>query len=292
MEFNYDCLNCHIKQGIKVSEFLGLDPLTKETIVKEIMASLSKADFSKQNPELMSETWKTITSISQNPDPYKSFKYDYNQILLDIEQPLSSLIESQSNVFSRYLYAAILGNIIDLGPSHSFAKDNWLNIFDEELQKMDLAINKTEELYTELTKATNLLYLGDNCGEIVLDKLFIKHIKSIFPDLTITFSYRDKPILNDVTSIDTKQVGLSEIVSTISNGNDTPGLILNKTSAEFKVHFEKADIIIAKGQGNYEGLSGIHDPRIFHLFMVKCPLIASETGVPNMSKVCFRQSNE
>lgn len=291
MEFNYDCLNCHIKQGIKVSEFLGLDPLTKETIVKEIMASLSKADFSKQNPELMSETWKTITSISQNPDPYKSFKYDYNQILLDIEQPLSSLIESQSNVFSRYLYAAILGNIIDLGPSHSFAKDNWLNIFDEELQKMDLAINKTEELYTELTKATNLLYLGDNCGEIVLDKLFIKHIKSIFPDLTITFSYRDKPILNDVTSIDTKQVGLSEIVSTISNGNDTPGLILNKTSVEFKVQFKKADIIIAKGQGNYEGLSGINDPRIFHLFMVKCPLIASETGVPNMSKVCFRQSN-
>jgi len=292
MKFNYECLNCHIKQGIKVSDFLGLDEPTKEQIVKEIMAGLSTADFTKQNPELMSDSWKVITSISQNTDPYKTFKYDYNKIILDIENPLTDLLNKQSIPFNSFLYAAILGNLIDLGPSHSFEKDNWLHLFETELENINLAINKSNELFSELQKAKTLLYLGDNCGEIVLDKLFISHIKSLFPELSITFSVRDKPVLNDITLFDAEQVGLIPIVHTISNGQDTPGLILSKTSDEFKDHFEKADIIIAKGQGNYEGLSDIHDSRIFHLFMVKCPLIASETGVPNMSKVCYRQKSK
>jgi uncharacterized protein with ATP-grasp and redox domains len=291
MEFKYDCLHCHINQGIKVSDFLELDSNTKEMIIKETMLTLSNADFNKQTPELMATTWDTITSLSGNNDPYKEFKYEYNKIMLKIEKPLVELINKQSSPFNSYLYSSILGNIIDLGPSHEFEKDNWLPLFEKELQQIDLAINDSDELFNALKNATNLLYIGDNCGEIVLDKLFVSYIKSVFPDLSITFSVRGKPVLNDATLIDANQIGLTKIVNTISNGEDTPGLILEKTSDEFKNYYNTADVIIAKGQGNYEGLSDIHDSRIFHLLIVKCPIIATETGVPNMSKVCLRQEN-
>jgi uncharacterized protein with ATP-grasp and redox domains len=238
----------------------------------------------------MTETWDIITSISNNNDPYKNFKSDYNQMLLGIEKPLDKLISQKPLPFDNYLYASIIGNIIDIGPSHEFESDNWLKLFEDELNHIELIINHSKELFQSLKKATTLLYIGDNCGEIVLDKMFVAYLNTIFPDLSITFSVRGKPILNDATLDDAEQIGLSKITKTISNGENTPGIIISKTSNEFKEIFNSVDVIIAKGQGNYEGLNDFQDPRFFHLFMVKCPLIASIIGVPIMSKICLRQN--
>lgn len=237
----------------------------------------------------MADTWKVITSVGGDKNPYRQFKWDYNKMIMDIAPDLENSILKMDNLFKGYVYASILGNIIDLGPSHEFETDNWLKQFTDELHHMTYGIDDSDYLYEELTKAKSLLYIGDNCGEIVLDKLFIIHLQKAFPDLDIIFSVRGEPILNDVTMEDAEEVGMTEVTRVVSNGADTPGLIYSRTTDGFKNLFKKADVIIAKGQGNYEGLSGFRDPRIFHLFMVKCVLISEETGVPNMSKMCYRQ---
>ncbi len=289
MNFNYDCLHCHINQGLKVAKEVNLDSSSKEELLRSILYHLSKADFTKQNPEIMSQTWSIITSAIDNKDPYKSFKEDYNQRLESIAPQLKKEILSQDLYFRRFMYAAILGNIIDLGPSHEFETNDWLKQFKDELSHIKLGDDDSAKLYHELKKANSLLYIGDNCGEIVLDKLFIEFLTDQFPDLDIIYVTRGLPILNDVTLDDASAIKMNKVCKVISSGVPTPGLILNLADESFLDIYKNRDVIIAKGQGNYEGLSNEHDPRIFHLFMVKCPLIARETGVANLSKMCYRQ---
>ncbi len=153
MEFNYDCLHCHINQGLKASDFLGLTNEKKEILLKKILASLSTADFRKQNPELMADTWKVITSVGGDKNPYRQFKWDYNKMIMDIAPDLENSILKMDNLFKGYVYASILGNIIDLGPSHEFETDNWLKQFTDELHHMTYGIDDSDYLYEELTKA-------------------------------------------------------------------------------------------------------------------------------------------
>ncbi len=289
MKFNYDCLHCHINQGLKVAKWTNLNTTSTEDLLRSILSHLSKADFTLQNPEIMSQTWQLITGYIDDPDPYKAFKEDYNHMLHSISDQLKKEILSQDLYFRRFMYAAILGNIIDLGPSHEFETDNWLKRFKEELGHIKLGEDDSAPLFHELSKAKTLLYVGDNCGEIVLDRIFIEYLKHQFQDLTITYATRGLPILNDITLKDAQDIGMEKVANLISSGVDTPGLILNHASEDFLSVYHQADLIIAKGQGNYEALSDQEDPRIFHLFMVKCPLIARETGVPNLSKMCYRQ---
>jgi len=147
----------------------------------------------------------------------------------------------------------------------------------------EFTTDHSTELKRKLEKAKTVLYLGDNAGEIVFDKLFIGTINH--PDLT--YVVRGAPIINDVTMEDADYVGMKDIAKVITSGYDAPSTIVNKSSEQFREYFDKADIIISKGQGNLEGLLPLNDKRIFFLLMVKCDVIAELLNVKKDSFVVF-----
>jgi uncharacterized protein with ATP-grasp and redox domains len=130
-----------------------------------------------------------------------------------------------------------------------------------------------------LSSATKLLLLADNSGEIVLDRLLLETIQERYPVIQATIAVREVPIINDVTLDDVKEVGFPPTIRAISSGNRTPGVILAKASEAFLATYETSDLVLSKGQGNYEGLSDESDDRVFFLFRAKCAIIARHIGV-------------
>ncbi|MDD4107141.1 MAG: ARMT1-like domain-containing protein [Prolixibacteraceae bacterium] len=233
-------------------------------------------------PEASRYLHKMIAKAANSDDLYKKEKEEFNNMMLNLEEKIEKTIRQSDNPFQAALRYALAGNIIDFGPPDPF---DVLNELASAASKKP-AIDHSAILYEELQKASTVLYLGDNSGEIVLDKLFIKTIGH--PDLW--FATRGGNIINDVTEDDADIVGMPKFAKVISNGYDAPSTVLNRCSEEFKTIFNRADIIISKGQGNLEGLINNREKKIFFLLMVKCDVIAEIIGAAKRnSVVCFNQ---
>jgi hypothetical protein len=165
---------------------------------------------------------------------------------------------------------AIAGNVIDFGPNQPFDINNTL----EQAKSIVLAIDDSRALQASLSQSKMLLYLGDNAGEIVMDRIFLETIQH--PN--VYFAVRGAPIINDALIEDAKLVGIDKIAHLITNGDDAPGTILETSSAEFRSLFEQADLIISKGQGNYEGLTA-NEKNIYFILMTKCDHVANHLGI-------------
>ena len=195
-------------------------------------------------------------------------------------------IESSDNPFQEAVKHAIIGNIIDFGPMHEFTIEDVMKWF-RDTEKLSLTVDHTEKLRDDIASARSLLYLGDNCGEICLDKLLVKNIKKLNPDIHIYFGVRGEPVVNDSIEEDAYTVGMEEFATIISNGDCSAGTVLSRTSEEFNSIYEAADVVIAKGQANYESLSGQEDKNIYFMLMTKCSVIAENIGVPQKSLICM-----
>ena len=289
MQLNLNCLLCNLKQVLTVSSVVGADEKTTELIMREVMGYLKEADYARSNPEVIQGTWEIITKHLQDTDPYREIRSSYNAELLGMAPAVRSMIQEAGDSFDAALKLAITANLIDFAASHSFDQKMVL----EKLgcaREQTLAVDESPKLKEALGGARTLLYLGDNCGEIVIDKLFLEELRREFPQLTMYFGVRGTPIVNDVTFEDALQVGMSEVARVISNGDGCLGTVLHRTSAEFQEAFKEADVIIAKGQGNYESLSETAHKNLFFLFMAKCEAVAQAAGVKNMSIICQRGS--
>ncbi|MFO7578794.1 MAG: ARMT1-like domain-containing protein, partial [Nitrosomonas halophila] len=170
---------------------------------------------------------------------------------------------------------SIAGNIIDFGPNPDYDLENVVN----RLLTQDFAINDIEQLRQHLETAGSVLLIGDNAGETVFDRLLIETLS-----MPVTYAVRGGPVINDATFYDAVAAGIDRVAKVIDNGTQIPGTILRETSPAFQVCFEAADLILAKGMGNYETLSTIPGP-IFFLFQVKCPVIATDIGTTQGSMV-------
>jgi hypothetical protein len=180
-------------------------------------------------------------------------------------------ILSSSNSFEIALKAAIAGNVIDFGVNGNITKnDVWTAI--EEIMNSPIAGN-ISELQKSINESQKILYLADNAGEIIFDRLLLEQL----PGERVIFAFRGNPVLNDATREDAEFAGIDKLVKVIDNGSDAPGTILSDCSEEFVEHFHNADLIISKGQGNFESLSDC-SKNIFFLLKVKCPVIASHIG--------------
>jgi len=214
---------------------------------------------------------RLIREISGSQDPYKKLKDSFNSLALDIYPDLSDRVKKASDPFEAAVRFAIAGNIIDSGAVHNLNKSYIIETIEQAMsQKLS---GNIEKLRIAINSANKILYLGDNTGEIVFDKLLIEQL----PVEKVTFVVRGYPVINDATLIDAKIAGLTDIVEVIDNGSDAPGTILEDCSKEFLRHFSDADLIIAKGQGNYETLSST-DKNILFILKAKCPVIARNIG--------------
>ena len=284
----FDCIGCNIDQVNKIIKLLDLPREQGEKIVRAVLGYLSSADYTKSNPQIMGVTWGIICGFIGNEDPYKNIKIHYNSEMLKMYNEIIDIIEASENKFITALKIAITGNLIDFAANYSFSMEELKQKISGG-KNLQLDIDQSNELYNKLKGARSLLYIGDNCGEIVLDKIFIEIIKNEFPGIDIFYGVRGKPVLNDITMEDARMVEMEKAAKVIENGDGSSGTVLSLVSGEFRKIFNDADVIISKGQANYESLQTAGREGIFFLFMAKCELVAEPLGVNTKSIVCIEQ---
>lgn len=286
MKINYSCLPCLVNQVVKVAEMTNASH--REVLFQNVFKYLGELDFNKTNPEIIGDTFRMLKAHIGCEDPYLEIRRHYNELFLKLEQEFEKKIDESDDSFEEAIKYAILGNIIDFNPMHKNSIEDMMGYF-VHTDTLKFEINHSQKLINELQEKKTLLYLGDNCGEICLDKLLIKRIKKVNPKLDIYFGVRGSAIVNDSIEDDAFFVGISEYATIISNGDDSLGTILKRASRAFKEIYEKADIIIAKGQANYESLSEENDKNIYFLLIAKCEVIARYIGVPQQSMICLNK---
>lgn len=288
-----DCFSCVVNQALSASHFAGLNEEQTQRIVEVAEAGLEE---SKSTSILVQHVVRRVADAiikakgeSSSFDIYAEIKQKSNLLSLDYAESLQEKIDTSVSPFETGLQIAVAGNIIDFG-----ARDHTSLDLDKELRSLATVPFGRYDLVAfrkSLKTASTLLYLCDNSGEIVFDMLFIKQLQREYPDLEIVAALRDKPIINDATLADAKTVGLDRLVTTISSGSIYPGTILTETTDEFQNIYASADVILSKGQGNFETLLPLEDGRIFFLLRIKCDYMAALSQVERDSLVLIQAHN-
>jgi hypothetical protein len=240
-------------------------------VLDSVLSILSNISIHLSPPEIALLVHQRVKAITGNPDPYKEAKRRQNDLALQHERSLFAQIADMPNPLKAASMLSASGNSIDLAPDYQSPDiyTRWLEMIARGFARDDY-----EVFHERLAQSKSVLFLGDNAGEIVWDKILIEELLDHF-DLDITYAVRGLPILNDVTMEDAEYVGMAQLVKVISNGSEAPGTLLNQCSEEFVSRFRKTDLILSKGQGNYESLCRENRP-IFSLLNVKCPVIAKD----------------
>ena len=280
----HECIFCIIRSFEGLFKTHQLSQKAKDEISFKFLFNIPEMDLFRPIPEVTRDIHKLFKEYLNNPDPYKVEKENNNKFLMGLFSEFQKKVSDSENPFETALRLAIAGNIIDYATNSDF------DIMDtiRHVLISDFGINHSSQLKQEIEKADTILYLGDNAGEIVLDKLFIKTINH--PN--VYFAVKGGPIINDVTMEDAISVGINEVAKVISNGYDAPSTIIQKSSDEFVDLFNKADLVISKGQGNLEGLINNNNKNIFFLLMVKCDLIGRLIGAKKGDFVVKKNNND
>ena len=273
MMTSLDCVPCLTRQIIEASHLVSSDQVFLDYILRDILRVMSESDFTQTPPFLAQGFHRRLREITGNDDPYRELKARFNAIAVPMLDTLTKKINGSPDPLTSAIKLSIAGNVIDSGAKNGLSEIEIRSHIDVSLDK-DLA-GDIDTFLQSLASAENILYIADNAGEIVFDRLLIEKIGLE----RVTLAVRGFPILNDATIADAQSTGLDKILPVIDNGSDAPGTILETCSDEFRKCFEEADLVIAKGQGNYETLcDGIK--QIFFLLNVKCAIIAEHTGFP------------
>jgi len=272
MRTYFDCVQCFVRQALDAARLLSTDEKIHEKVLRKVLSESSEMDFYKSPPEKGQRIHRLIREFLGNDDPYRKIKDSSNRLAMKLYPELKKKIEQSSDPLETAVRFAIAGNIIDLGVNSQLDESIIYKTLEDSV-KNALFPNTIDDFRNAVDQAADILYLGDNGGEIVFDRLLIEQL----PYEKVTFVVRGSPVINDVTLIDAQFTGMTDIVEVIDNGSDAPGTILEDCSPAFRARFEKADLIIAKGQGNYESLSDIKKNILFVL-MAKCPVIARDIG--------------
>lgn len=268
---SYQCYFCHnrtIEKNIDRFQLKGDDA---DRLIATTIKLHSGSQKELTNPDKARILYQTIESIIGKGDLFMTEKNEANEILLALYPTLQKMVKTSNNPLKTAIKLAVAGNLIDFGPGHSFDVEKHV----VELANTTLAIDDSEQLFGALKKAKKVLYLGDNAGEIVMDKLFLETLNH--PN--ITYVVRGKPIINDATLEDAQKVGMTSIATVIDNGDDSPSTLLNRVSSEVLTLYRTADVVISKGMGNFEGLMNEMHPGLYFLLMAKCIPVANKLGV-------------
>jgi hypothetical protein len=275
MKTYLECFPCFLRQALEAAQLATDDKTTQRMVLNQVMFNLCRLNPHTSPPQIGHFIHKTVKELTHCFDPYKEIKAKHNRLTLKKYPELKKIVDGSRKPLLTAVKLAIVGNIMDPAAKGYFD----LEKTQEKTLKADLTINHYREFVQSLDNASTILYLGDNAGEIVFDKILIEEIDKRDQGQEVYYAVRGEPIINDVTLNDAQEVSMSEIAQVISNGSDVPGTILNSCSKNFLEVYRQADIIIAKGQGNYESLSDEKDDRIYFLLQVKCPVIARHIGV-------------
>lgn len=275
MKIYLDCYPCFVRQTLDAGRIAGADEKTQKRILSSVMQILADIPDGATPPKMGRMIHETVKDVTGNPDPYKEIKRQHNEAIMEMEQELADRIGGSPSPLEGALKLAGTGNLIDMGPERRWSDIH--RIFDGITTAGEQTLFLLDRFEETLHQSQTLLYLGDNAGEIVLDKLLIGLLLAREPNLDITFAVRGGPIINDATREDAELIGLADMVRIIDTGAAFPGVELDACSHEFLECYFGADLILAKGQGNYESLSNAKET-VFFLLTAKCPVIADDIG--------------
>ncbi|MCC6697088.1 MAG: DUF89 family protein [Candidatus Hydrogenedentes bacterium] len=284
MNIYHDCVACLIRQTVEAGRLATADLEIQDRILRAVLGALAKRSFDESPAHIAREVHQLVQGISGNPDPYKEVKTRANNSALAARRACWDTLPAAAKSLERAVLLAIAGNAMDIAPKSGRGN---LDIMSEigRLLSRRIDSNSLENLRRASQGARRILYLGDNAGEIVFDRILIE----MLPAERITYAVKAKPILNDATLLDAQAAGLPEIVEVIDNGSDAPGTILDTCSPEFCKRFDESDLVIAKGQANYETLCDVDKDGLYFLLLVKCPVLARDIGA-NVDDVVVRNA--
>jgi len=275
-----DCIPCFYRQALETARLAGANEIVIKKIIDELSKLIPDFPLEASPPEMGRTIYALLRKITGVKDSFKEIKENSNKFALNLYPELKRKINNSEDRLLTAVKLSIAGNVIDYGVKNSINVEEEINkIFNEDF-KSDNDNNKTIFKYQEfkeiLSKVKHIIYLADNAGEVVFDRLLIEELTEKLGKQVI-YVVRDKPVINDALIEDAIFCGINKVAKVISSGSDAPGTILKHCSSEFIELYQNAELIISKGQGNYESLSEENKP-IFFLFRAKCPVIAKDVG--------------
>ncbi len=281
MKTYLECISCFFKQALEAGRMAGADDKTQKKILDEVARAIPDIRLSSTPPEMGKTIHDIVKRITGQEDPYKKLKEKATEQTLKIYPELRKKVLSSKDKLLMAVELAIAGNIIDYGTKNSLDVEKELT---KILQKEQRIIEKEKESIFDfksfkkaLSDAKSILYIGDNVGETIFDSILLEQIKKMDKHKQIVYAVREKPIINDALKENAIEAGIDKFAEIISSGSEVPGTIIALCSKPFIDIYEKADLVISKGQGNYETLSD-EKRGIFFLFMAKCPVIAKDVN--------------
>jgi len=271
MDTYLDCLPCFLRQALEASRMATDDERKQREVLDKVMQELQGLELEGMKPpDIADRVHYMVRKITGDSDPYKDLKDEFNDRALFMYPDMKEKVEDSDDPLLTATKLAIAGNIIDFGPNSNFDLEGTV----EDVLKSDLGIDHYDRFRKEVEDAEEIVYLADNSGEIVFDKLILEELN----DKKIIYVVKGGPILNDAMLEDAEYVGIDKLaeLDTVSNGLPNTGP--RRDSKEFKGWMREKDMVISKGQGNYEVLSEA-DLNIFFLLKAKCPVIAADLGV-------------
>lgn len=268
-----ECFPCVLAQAQRsLGEWKGNEE-EKFEIMRKASKALEKAYYGMKPTELSKIVNDVVKSFTKTDDLYENRKKKLNKSAMTIVNDMVSFARDSSEPLKVLAVATILGNHLDLGVKEVELDSKFIEL----VGKTRLSIDDFQVLKNKLEKAKTVLYILDNTGEIVFDKVFIEEMKKRY-SVEIKVAVRSAPIINDATRKDAIEVGFKE-EDIIDSGTTMAGMSLELATDKFMNLWKKADVIISKGQGNFEGLDEVHDERLFFFLEAKCPVISEVLGV-------------
>lgn len=267
-----DCITCILKASVSAIRELTADEHTIREVVRDILEipSIRGLDWGRTSPEVFEIACGKITAGLGNPDPFKAVKDRQNRKGLELYPSLKKLVEEARDALYTAVNLAVIGNSLDV-----LWSDGSIDVEPIIWEKLQKPVSEEcfLQLRDRLAESDLVVYVGDNSGEIVFDRLLIETMNKLF-NTEIVFVVRNLPVLNDVTVAEARAVGMDDVVKVVANGIDgpVPGTIVSRCSPEVRDYVEQADIMISKGGGNFESLEEEKQlwDKMFFLLMCKC----------------------
>jgi hypothetical protein len=282
MKTYLDCYPCFLRQALEASRTVGTTEAQQYQLVKQVLQELLQLDTDCTPPEIAQTIHRLVRTQMGVDDPYARLKALSTERALALYPRIEALVQEADDPITCAVRQAIAGNVIDFAQADTANRvdDLWASV--QETLRQPFAVDHVHALAEALDASSEVLFLGDNAGETVFDRLLIETL-----DVPTRYVVKGEPIINDATAADAREAGLDRVAEIVSNGSDAPGTLLSDCLPAFVQTFHSAPLIIAKGQANYETLSNTPAP-IFFLLKVKCPVIAKDMDLAVGSVVCKR----
>ena len=270
MEFSLDCYPCAVRHALQGVRKSGMNEEMHEAVMQRVLRNLASLKSGSTSPEIFAETYAIIREVTGVEDIFKKEKEESTREAMAYYAEMKEKIQQSSDPFETAVRLSVAGNIIDYGSLDSYDLSDSI----QRVLEQPFAIDDLEALREAVDRTDQILYLADNAGETVFDRLLIETMQK-----PVVYAVKDGPILNDAIQEDAIAAGLDKVAEIVSCGARASGTVLNQCSSEFIDRFNKARVIIAKGMGNYETLSSVKAP-VFFLLQIKCEMVGRDIGAP------------